>query len=413
MVEAARGGRGGPVSAARADDAWLDRFLAGTVACHTREDLSRKLGSGRPLRVKLGVDPSSPDLHVGHSVQLGFLRRCQDAGHRAVLILGDATAMIGDPTGKNVTRPQLTREQVEANARTYFEQAALVLDMPGVEVRRNSEWFDRMGFMDAIRLGAFMTVARMLERDTFAERLRAGTPIGMHELLYPLMQARDSVEVAADVEIGGTDQTFNLLVGRDLMREAGLEPQVCITLPLLPGLDGVQKMSKSLGNAIGLTDEPREMFGKAMSLPDALMPDYFRLATTLPEEEVVRLLAGPPREAKVGLASALVARYHDAAAAARAREEFDRVFRDKGLPDEVPTLRLPPELVEADGAWIVRVLQHAGLADSASAARRLVRDGGVRLDGTRVEDEQARLPRGASVLVQAGKRRFVRLEVPE
>lgn len=387
-------------------------LLSGTVTCHTPEDLRARLRAGRPLRVKLGVDPSSPDLHLGHAVQLRYLRRLQDLGHQAVLIIGDATAMVGDPSGKNVTRPQLSREQCQANARTYFEQAALVLDMPRVEVRWNSEWFGRMGFMDAIRLGAFMTVARMLERDTFAERLKAGTPIGLHELLYPLMQARDSVEVAADIEIGGTDQTFNLLVGRDLMREAGLAPQVCVTLPILPGLDGVQKMSKSLGNFIALTEAPREMFGKAMSIPDALMGDYFRLATAEPAARVAQLLAGPPRAAKAALARAIVAQYHGAAAAGAAEEEFDRVFRDRGLPDEVPASRLDPSLVEADGVWIVRVLQALELADSASAARRLLREGGVRVDGERVEDEQARLPRGARVLLQVGKRRFHRVEVP-
>jgi tyrosyl-tRNA synthetase len=387
-------------------------LLADTVACHTPEDLRAKLRRGKPLRVKLGVDPSSADLHLGHAVQLAYLRRLQDLGHQAVLILGDATAMVGDPTGKNVTRPQLSREQVEANAQTYFEQAALVLDMPRVEVRRNGDWFGRMGFMDAIKLGAFMTVARMLERDTFAERMAAGTPVGLHELLYPLMQARDSVEIAADIEIGGTDQTFNLLVGRDLMREAGLEPQVCITLPILPGLDGVQKMSKSLGNSIALTDPPREMFGKSMSIPDAVMPEYFRLTTREPAERVAQLLAGPPREAKAALARAITARFHGEAAARAAAEEFDRVFRDRGLPDDIPVAKLPGELVEADGVWIVRVLQHLGLAESASAARRLLREGGVRVDGERVADEQARLPRGANVLLQVGKRRFHRVEVP-
>jgi tyrosyl-tRNA synthetase len=386
--------------------------LRDTVSCHTPEDLRAKLRSGKPLRVKLGVDPSSADLHIGHAVQLGYLRRMQDLGHQAVLIIGDATAMVGDPTGKNITRPQLTREQVKANAKTYFEQAALVLDMPRVEVRWNSEWFDRMAFMDAIRLGAFMTVARMLERDTFAERLKAGTPVGMHELLYPLMQAKDSVELVADIEIGGTDQTFNLLVGRDLMREAGLAPQVCITLPILPGLDGVQKMSKSLGNAIGLTEAPREMYGKAMSIPDAVMPEYFRLATTLPAERAAELLAGAPRDAKAALAHAVVARFHGEAAAAAAAAEFDRMFRDKGLPDDIPTGRLPAEMVEANGVWIVRVLQHFELADSASSARRLIREGGVRLDGERVADEQARLAPGKTVLVQVGKRRYQRVEVP-
>jgi tyrosyl-tRNA synthetase len=387
-------------------------LLAGTVTCHTPEDLQARLAAGRPLRVKLGVDPSSADLHLGHAVQLRYLRRLQRLGHLPVLILGDATAMVGDPSGRNVTRPQLSREQVEANARTYFEQASRVLDMDRVEVVRNSQWFSAMGFMDAIKLGAWMTVARMLERDTFAERMAAGAPIGIHELLYPLMQAHDSVQVRADIEIGGTDQTFNLLVGRDLMREAGLAPQVCITLPILPGLDGVQKMSKSLGNYVGLTDPPREMYGKVMSVPDGLMPDYFRLATEVPEAEAAALLAGPPRAAKAALARAIVALYHGEPAADAAVEEFDRVFRDKGLPDEIPESRLPDELIEADGCWVVRVLQHLQLAESASAARRLIREGGVRVDGERVADEQARLPRGRTALLQVGKRRFHRVTVP-
>jgi len=390
----------------------VEAILADTVTCHTVEDLRARLAAGRPLRVKLGVDPSSADLHLGHAVQLRYLARMQRFGHQPVLIIGDATAMVGDPSGRNVTRPQLSREQVSANARTYFEQAGKVLDMARVEVRYNSEWFGAMGFMDAVQLGAWMTVARMLERDTFAERLQSQQPIGIHELLYPLMQAHDSVRIAADVEIGGTDQTFNLLVGRDLMREAGLAPQVCVTLPILPGLDGVQKMSKSLGNFVGLTEVPRDMYGKVMSLPDALMPDFFRLATDVPAARAAELLAGPPRQAKAALAAAVVGLYHGERAAQEAGEEFDRVFRDKGLPDEIPESELPAQVVEADGAWIVRVLTQLGLAASASAARRLIQEGGVRVDGARVEDEQARLARGSTCLIQVGKRRFHRVRVP-
>ncbi len=389
----------------------LTPLLDGTVTCHTEEDLAKKVASGRPLRVKLGVDPSSPDLHVGHSVQLRYLRRLQDLGHVAVLIVGDATAMVGDPTGKNVTRPQLDRDQVEANAETYLAQAGLVLDMERVEVVRNSEWFDRMGFMDAVRLCGSMTVARMLERDTFDERFKKGVPISMHEFLYPLMQGRDSVEVRADIEIGGTDQTFNLLVGRDLMRDAGQEPQVCVTLPLLPGLDGEKKMSKSLGNAIGLTDPPREMFGKAMSIPDELMGDYFRLGTDVSAAEVEALLSGSPRDAKAALAGTFVRLYHGDHAATEAAEEFDRIFRDKGLPDEIEETALPADLVDADGAWIVKVLQHVGLASSGGEARRLIKGGGVKVEGEKVGDEQHRLATG-EYLVQVGKRRFHRVRVP-
>jgi tyrosyl-tRNA synthetase len=389
----------------------LDALLAGTVTCHTRADLAARLAERRPLRVKLGVDPSSPDLHLGHAVQLRYLRRMQQEGHLPVLIIGDATAMVGDPSGKNVTRPQLSREQVDRNAATYLAQAGRVLDMSAgrVEVRYNASWFDQMGFMDAIRLGAWMTVARMLERDTFAERMQAGAPVGIHELLYPLMQAHDSVQVRADVEIGGTDQTFNLLVGRDLMREEGLAPQVCITLPILPGLDGVQKMSKSLGNAISLTDSPRDMYGKTMSIPDALIADFTHTATDLGDQDLIGL---PPRDQKAKVAHWIVGYYHGSEAAQAAAGEFDRMFRDKGLPDEIPESDLPGDLVADDGVWLVRALTHVGLASSSSAARRLIREGGVRLDGERVEDEQTRLPRGAEALLQVGKRRYCRVRVP-
>lgn len=390
----------------------VDALLVNTVTCHTREDLARKVASGRPLRVKLGVDPSSADLHIGHSVVLRHLRRMQDLGHQAVLIIGQATAMVGDPSGKNAMRPQLSREQVAANAQTYFDQARLILDMDAVEVVYNSSWFDEMDFMDAIRLGGQMTVARMMERDTFEKRYKAGEPIGIHEFFYPLMQGRDSVEVRADIELGGSDQTFNLLVGRDLMREAGMEPQVCVTLPLLRGLDGSQKMSKSLGNAIGLTDEPREMFGKAMSLPDELMPEWYTLLTALPAAEVEAAIAASPRDAKVDLARRIVADYHGEEAGAAAVEEFERIFRQKGLPDDIPESELPTDVLDEDGAWIAKVLSHLGMAASNSAARRLVKEGGVRVDGDKVGDEQLRLAPGATVLVQVGKRKFHRVTVP-
>ncbi len=390
----------------------IDELLTNTVACNTREDLERKLKAGRPLRVKLGVDPSSADLHIGHSVVLRHMRRLQDLGHQAVFIIGQATAMVGDPSGKNAMRPQLTREDVAANAQTYFDQARLILDMDAVEVVYNSSWFDEMGFMDAIRLGGLMTVARMMERDTFEKRYKAGEAIGIHEFFYPLMQGRDSVEVKADIELGGTDQTFNLLVGRDLMREAGLEPQVCLTLPLLRGLDGTQKMSKSLGNAIGLTDPPRDMFGKAMSLPDELMEEWYKLVTDVPAADAAAAIAASPRDAKVDLARRIVATYHGDEAGASAVEEFERIFRQKGLPDEIPESELPGDMVDDDGVWIIRVLTHLGMAASASAARRLVKEGGVRVDGERVNDEQARVAPGTESLVQVGKRRFHRVTVP-
>lgn len=390
----------------------VEAVLAHTVTCHTREDLQRKLARGNPLRVKLGVDPSSPHLHLGHAVQLRYLRRMQDLGHQAVLIIGQATAMVGDPTGKNTTRPVLTREQVEANAETYLAQAGKVLDMPKVEIVSNASWFDGMSFMDAISMGTQMTVARMLERDTFDTRYKAGAPIGIHEFFYPLMQGQDSVEIRADLELGGTDQTFNLLVGRDLMRQAGLEPQVCVTLPIIPGLDGVQKMSKSLGNAIGLTEPPRDVFGKTMSVPDELMGDYFRLLTDLPAARIDELLAGSPRDAKVALATWITGWLHGEAAGAEAAAEFDRIFRDKGLPDEIDETELPAGLVEDGGAWIIAVLREVGLASSGGEARRLVKGGGVKVDEEKVSDEQLRLASGGSYLLQVGKRRFHRVRVP-
>jgi len=399
------------VSPRAADDA-VEAVLAHTVTCHTRADLAAKLARGRPLRVKLGVDPSSPHLHLGHAVQLRYLRRLQDLGHDAVLIIGQATAMVGDPTGKNSTRPVLTREQVLANAETYLAQAGKVLDMERVEVVSNADWFDRMSFMDAITMGTRMTVARMLERDTFDTRYKAGAPIGIHEFFYPLMQGHDSVEVRADLEFGGTDQTFNLLVGRELMRQEGLEPQVCVTLPIIAGLDGVQKMSKSLGNAIGLTEPPRDVFGKTMSVPDELMGEWFRLLTDLPEARVAELLAGSPRDAKAALAGWLTSWLHGEAAADEAAAEFDQVFRRKGVPDDVPETVLPADLVESGGAWIVAVLRHVGLAGSGGEARRLIKGGGVKVDERKVEDEQLRLPAGGEHLLQVGKRRFHRVRVP-
>ena len=389
----------------------LSPYLRATVACHTEQDLAARLAAGGRLRVKLGVDPSSPDLHLGHAVQLGYLRRMQQLGHLPVLIIGDATAMVGDPTGKNTTRPQLSREQVDENAATYLAQAGLVLDLDACEIVRNSAWFDRMGFMDAISMGAGCTVARMLERDTFETRHKAGVAIGLHEFLYPLMQARDSVEVRADIEIGGTDQTFNLLMGRDFMRDAGMAPQACITLPLLVGLDGEQKMSKSLGNAIGLTDSPREMFGRSMSIPDALMPDWFRLTTELDEDQIEAQLAGSPRDAKAQLGRLIVARYHGEAAGVEAVAEFDRIFKQKGLPDEIDESDVPPELVQTDGAWIVPVLAHVGLVASNGEARRMIQSGGVRVDGDKLGDVQRRLTPGAVYLLQVGKRRFHRARI--
>lgn len=368
--------------------------------------LETSLASGKPLRVKFGMDPSSPDLHVGHGVQLMKLRDLQQLGHQIVLIVGDATAMVGDPSGRNKLRPVLTREQVDANLRTYKEQAAKVLDMSKTEVRHNSEWFDEMDFYDVLKLTGRMTVARMIERDTFQKRMQDSEPIGIHEFLYPLMQGWDSVQLDCDVELGGTDQLFNLLVGRHLQEQVEQRPQVCFTMPLINGLDG-RKMSKSYGNAIGMTDAPGDMFGKAMSIEDEVMESWFLLVTRVPEPEIAELLAGHPREAKARLAQEITSFYHGEAAGAEARDAFDRQFRDKQLPDDIPEHAWPVEPPELP---LANLLKELGLAKSTSEARRLVGQGGVRLDGEVHKDPNAPVARPeGELLVQVGKRRFARL----
>ncbi|MCX5653655.1 MAG: tyrosine--tRNA ligase, partial [Planctomycetota bacterium] len=314
----------------------LEVLRRGAVQTFTEEELlgklARSVDQGRPLRIKLGMDPTAPDIHLGHTVVMGKMRQFQDLGHKAVLIIGDYTARIGDPTGANHMRPVLSEEQIRTNAKTYFEQAGKILDTDPakLELRYNSEWLAKLSFADVLRLAAHMTVARMLERDTFEKRYKAGDPIGVHEFLYPLMQAHDSVVIQADVELGGTDQTFNCLAGRELMRDAGQESQIVLTMPLLVGLDGVEKMSKSKGNTVAVTDASGEMFGKLMSLPDALMENYWTLLTDVPLEEVRRTLReAHPREAKEQLARTVVARYHGAEAASHAADEFRRVFSEK------------------------------------------------------------------------------------
>jgi tyrosyl-tRNA synthetase len=371
-----------------------------------RQRLAASLASGRPLRVKFGMDPSSPDLHVGHAVQLMKLRAIQQLGHTSVLIVGDATAMVGDPSGRYKLRPQLTRADVEENLATYTEQAGLVLDLARTEVRRNSEWFDRMGFEDVLRLAGRMTVARMIERDTFQKRMAADEPIGIHEFLYPLMQGWDSVEVAADLELGGTDQLFNLLRGRDFLREEGKPGQICFTMPLIDGLDG-RKMSKSYGNAIGLTDAPGDKFGKVMSITDDVMRAWFTLLTEVEPAEVETLLAGHPRDAKARLAHELTAFFHGAPAADAAREGFDRQFRDKGLPEDIPEAAWPAGEDELPLANLLRAID---LCKSTSEARRMIEQGAVRLDGE-VESDVAACVRAPAreLLVQVGKRRFARV----
>ncbi len=368
------------------------------------KQLKAMLEKGRPLRIKFGMDPSSPDLHVGHAIPLLMLRELQDLGHTIVLIVGDATAMVGDPTGRNKLRPQLTREEVERNLNTYTSQAALVLDMERTEVRRNSEWFDAMDFQAVLRLTSRMTVARMIERDTFQTRIHNEEPIGIHEFLYPLMQGWDSVEVKADVELGGTDQLFNLLVGRHLQEQEKLRPQVCVTLPLLNGLDG-RKMSKSYGNAIGLTESAAEIFGKVMSLSDDVMPIWYRLLTDLSDAKQSALLAGHPREAKAQLAQSVAERFAGSDAAQAARSAFDRQFRDGKLPQDIPE-RSPSDW-PADGLPLFVLLREVGLASSSNEARRVIQQGGVRLGGEPHSDPAERIAAPTEpLLVQVGKRRF-------
>ena len=370
--------------------------------------LARSEASGQPLRIKLGLDPTAPDLHIGHTVVLNKMRQLQDLGHRVIFLIGDFTAMIGDPSGRNTTRPPLTREQIEENARTYFNQASLVLDPEKTEIRYNSEWCDPLGARGMIELAARYTLARMMERDDFTKRFKGGLPISVHELLYPLMQGYDSVALKADLELGGTDQKFNLLVGRELQREYGQEPQCILTMPLLEGLDGVEKMSKSKGNYVGITEAPAEMFGKLMSISDTLMWRYFTLLSFRPMAEVERLKqecgqGRNPRDAKVMLAQEIVERFHSRAAAEQALADFEARFREGAIPDDIPELSLAGAPMP-----VAQLLKQAGLAPSTSEAMRNLAQGGVRIDGARVEDKALKLGPGTYV-VQVGKRRFARV----
>ncbi|MER3460911.1 MAG: tyrosine--tRNA ligase [candidate division GAL15 bacterium] len=391
----------------------LELLRRGAAEIITEQELLVKLQQGRPLRVKLGLDPTAPDIHIGFAVVLRKLRQFQDLGHEAILVIGDFTALIGDPTGRKQTRPMLTREEVERNAATYRAQYGRILDPDRTRVVFNSQWLAALNFSDVVRLCSKTTVARILERDDFAARWRQGNPIGLHELLYPLCQAYDSVALEADVELGGTDQKFNNLMGRDLQREFGQEPQVVLLTPLLPGLDGVEKMSKSLGNYIGINDSPAEMYGKVMSIPDPLMATYFELCTDVPLEEVREILgAWHPRDAKRRLAREIVAVWHGAQAAQEAEEEFDRVFAREEAPSEVPEVVVPPEQVEPDGGvGIVRLLRLAGLVPSNSEARRLIAQGGVSVDGRRISDPEERVRVHTGLLLRVGKRRFARVRM--
>lgn len=389
------------------------RIAARSVDLVSADELTAKLdaaaGEGRPLRVKYGADPSAPDLHLGHVVGLNKLRECQDLGHTVVFIIGDFTAMIGDPSGRSKTRPQLSRDQVMENAVSYQEQVFRVLDRERTEIRFNSEWFSPMSFEDVIRLSAHVTVAQMLQRDDFAKRHAKNQAISLVEFLYPLVQAYDSVMVKADIELGGTDQLFNLLLGRELQKIYGQEPQVVLTLPLIEGLDGVQKMSKSLNNYVGVTEAPGDMFGKLMSVSDELMWRYFSLVLCAPEEEVTALKQKHPREAKDELARRVVAWFHDEAAAKTASGEFARVFSERQNPTDIPEVTIGQDAAPAGQIGLLTLLTTAGLASSNGEARRLVQQGGVRIDDGKMSDPRMTVTIEDGMILRAGKRGFARV----
>ena len=390
----------------------LDVLVDRCVDVISHDDLAARLREGRPLRVKLGIDPSGPMLHLGHAVVLRKLRQFQDLGHEAILIVGDFTAQIGDPTGLSAARKPRSVEEIRADMRSYAEQAAMILDIERASVRFNSEWLAPISFADLIGLSAKVTVARMMERDDFTKRFQSGAPIGLHEFLYPLSQAYDSVAVKADIELGGTEQLFNLMMGRRLQEEFAQPPQICMTLPILEGTDGVQRMGKSLNNYIALRDEPAQMFGKVMSIPDGLLGRYYRLATTLPTAECERIErelaqgALTPRDAKIRLASEIVQLYPGAAAADAARQHFERTIVRKELPDDMPTHTLGPD---GEPATVGRLLVLVGWAASNREAQRLVQQGGIKIDGKRVDDVRHAESSWNGKVLQKGNHQFVRI----
>jgi len=369
-------------------------------------ELAAKIGLGRPLRIKLGMDPTAPDLHLGHSLTLKKLRDFQDAGHTVIFLVGDFTAMIGDPTGRSETRKPLSREQIERNAETYRTQAFKILDRERTEVRFNSEWMNELGVRRLIEIAAQVSVARLLERDDFEKRLEAEEPLFLHELLYPVIQGYDSVALEADLEIGGTDQKFNMLVGRELQRHFGQAPQAVMTMPLLEGLDGVRKMSKSYGNYVGLTDKPEDMYGKLMSAPDQLMVRYYELLTKATPEEIAAVKSGGlhPMEAKKRLARTIVTEYHDARAANRAEQYFESKFQRREIPASAQVYRIAEDL------WICELMKQLQFTPSTSEARRLVSQGAVRVDGRTITDVNFRFVRGEHKVLEVGKRRVARIE---
>ncbi len=397
----------------RAVEEDLKQIKRGSEELLIEAELVEKLKSGRPLRIKAGFDPTAPDLHLGHTVLINKLRHFQDLGHHVMFLIGDFTGMIGDPTGKNATRPPLSHEQIRDNATTYREQVFKILDPARTEVCFNASWFEPLGAAGMIRLAALHTVARMLERDDFAKRYRGGQPIAIHELLYPLCQGYDSVAMKADVELGGTDQKFNLLVGRELQKHFGQAPQCILTMPLLEGLDGVNKMSKSLGNYVGIDEPPGEMFGKLMSVSDELMWRYFELLSFRSSEAIAGFRQDAadgrnPREIKVLLAQEIVGRFHGAQAALQALADFDARFRRGAIPDDMPELSLP---ATDQPLTIAQVLKQSGLTASTSEALRMIEQGGVRIDGTRIDDRNLVFSAKACFVLQVGKRKYARVSI--
>jgi tyrosyl-tRNA synthetase len=394
------------------DDA-IQIVRRGAVDLIDESELRAKLRGGRKLRIKLGLDPTAPDLHLGHTVVINKLRHFQELGHQVQFLIGDFTGMIGDPTGKKQTRPPLSREQILANAQSSRDQAFKILDPKKTQILFNSEWSDKLGAEGVIRLAARYTVSQLLERDDFSRRFREERPIAVHELLYPLMQGYDSVAMKADVELGGTDQKFNLLVGRELQRQWGQEPQCIVTMPLLEGLDGKEKMSKSLGNYVGIAEPPQEIFGKLMSISDELMWRYVELLSFEPLSTVRQWRAqvaegANPRDVKVRFAKEIVARFHGVEAARRAQEDFESRFREGALPEDMPEVAVKaPE----GGILIVHLLKQAGLTPSTSEAQRMIEQGGVKLDGERVSDKGLKLRAGTTVVAQVGKRKFARIRI--
>lgn len=382
-----------------------------------KEKLKKAQDEGRPLRIKLGLDPTAPYIHLGHAVVLRKMRQFQDFGHEVYIIIGDFTASIGDPSGKSVTRPQLTAEEIKENAQTYYDQYCMILDPEKTKVVFNGQWLSPLTFADVIKIVSKVTVARILERDDFETRLAEGRPISMHELLYPVCQAYDSVFLKSDVEVGGTDQKFNILMGRDLQTQYGQEEQVGLFMPILTGLDGVQKMSKSLNNYVGITESPKDMFGKLMSISDEMMPTYFELCTDVPMDEIESIKTGlangalHPMDIKKRLGREIVAIYHSVEAANEAQAEFERVFSQHEIPEDMPELKLNSEDIQDGKIWIIKLLTAAGMAPSNSEARRLVQQGAVTLDGQKISDPSANIEIKDGQILKAGKLKYARIRL--